>query len=148
MANAEDIQKLRLATGAGVMDCKKALEEASWDFDRAKEVIFEKGLLKAERKAERKTGAGLLETYVHNGRIGVLLELRCETDFVVRSEPFRWLAHELAMQLAAIDAVSVDDFLRQPYMRDDSLTIEQLVKNTVAKTGENIKIERFCRYVL
>lgn len=146
--NSGDVQKLREVTGAGVMDCKKALEEADWDFDRAKKLIFEKGILKAERKAERKTGAGLLETYVHNGRIGVLLELRCETDFVVRSEPFRWLAHELAMQLAAIDTASVDEFLRQTYIRDESLTVGQLVKNTVAKTGENIRIERFCRYVL
>ena len=144
----DDIKKLREVTGAGVVDCKKALEEAGGDFDSAKKIIFERGVIKAERKADRKTGAGLLETYIHNGRIGVLLELRCETDFVVRSEPFRWLAHELAMQLAAIDAASVDDLLQQPYMRDDSLTIGQLVKNTVAKTGENVKVERFCRYVL
>lgn len=143
---AEDIQKLREATGAGVVDCKKALDEARGDFELAKNIIFERGLIKAEKKADRKTGAGLLETYIHNGRIGVLLELRCETDFVVRSEPFRWLAHELAMQVAAIDAVDVDDLLRQPYIRDESLTVGQLIKNTVAKTGENIQVERFCRY--
>ncbi len=148
MTNSGDVQKLREITGAGVMDCKRALEEAGGDFDSAKRIIFERGVIKAEKKSGRKTGAGLLETYVHNGRIGVLLELRCETDFVARSEPFRWLAHELAMQVAAIDATSVDDFLRQPYIRDESLTIEQVVKNTVAKTGENVKIERFCRYEL
>lgn len=148
MVNSSDIQKLREVTGAGVMDCKKAFDEARGDLDLAKRIIFERGLIKAEKKAERKTGAGLLETYVHNGRIGVLLELRCETDFVARSEPFLFLAHELAMQVAAIDATGAEDLLKQSYIKDESQTVEQLVKNTIAKTGENIRIERFCRYEL
>ena len=148
MSNSDNVKTLREMTGAGVMDCKKALEEAAGDLDAARKIIFERGLIKAERKAERGTGAGLLETYVHNGRIGVLLELRCETDFVVRSEPFRWLAHELVMHIAAMNPENLESLLQQPYIKDDSQTIEQLVKNTIAKTGENIKIERFCRYEL
>ena len=145
---SNDVIKLRDLTGAGVMECKGALEEADGDLERAKQIIFERGLIKAEKKSERKTGAGLLETYVHNNRVGVLLELRCETDFVVRSEPFRWLAHELAMQAAAMAPDNLEAFLAQPYIKDESLTVEQLIKNTIAKTGENIKVERFCRYEL
>ena len=146
MVKSGDVQKLRDLTGAGVLDCKNALEEAGGDLDVAKKIIFEKGLLRAERKTERKTGAGILETYVHNGRIGVLLELRCETDFVVRSEPFRWLAHELAMQIAAVEPESVVVLLNQPYVKDESMTVDQLIKSVISKTGENIKIEKFCRY--
>ena len=148
MANSSDIQKLRELTGGGVIDCKRALEDAGGDLEQAKLIIFERGLIKAEKKAERKTGAGVLETYIHNNRIGVLLELRCETDFVARSEPFRWLAHELAMQISAMNPDNLEGFLAQPYIKDESLTVEQLVKNTIAKTGENIRIERFCRYEL
>ncbi len=146
MVKSGDVQKLRDLTGAGVLDCKNALEEAGGDLDVAKKIIFEKGLLRAERKTERKTGAGILETYVHNGRIGVLLELRCETDFVVRSEPFRWLAHELAMQIAAVEPESVVVLLNQPYVKDESMTVDQLIKSVISKTGENIKIDKFCRY--
>ncbi|MEK9183473.1 MAG: translation elongation factor Ts [Patescibacteria group bacterium] len=146
MVKAGDVQKLRDLTGAGVLDCKNALEEASGDLDVAKKIIFEKGLLKAERKTERKTGAGILETYIHNGRIGVLLELRCETDFVARSEPFRWLAHELAMQIAAIEPADITVFLSQPYVKDESTTIDQLIKGVISKTGENIRVDKFCRY--
>lgn len=146
MVKSGDVQKLRDLTSAGVLDCKKALEEANGDLELAQKIIFEKGLLKAERKTERKTGAGVLETYVHNGRIGVLLELRCETDFVVRSEPFRWLAHELAMQIAAVEPNDVASLLSQSYVKDESVTVDQLIKGVVSKTGENIKVERFCRY--
>lgn len=148
MVNASDVQKLRDITGAGIVDCKRALEEASGDVDVAKKIIFERGLLRAERKSERKTGSGVLETYVHNGRIGVLLELRCETDFVAKSEPFRWLAHELAMQIAAIEPEDLNAFLSQLHIKDESITVDQLIKSVIAKTGENIKVEKFCRYEL
>jgi len=140
------IQKLREETGAGVMDCKKALEEAGGDFSIAKALIEKKGLTKAEKKADRATGAGLLETYVHNGRIGVLLELRSETDFVARSEVVKKLAHDLVMHIAATGPESVDDLLKQPFVQDESKTIEEVVKGVIAKVGENLKVARFARY--
>ncbi|MDI6734163.1 MAG: translation elongation factor Ts [Patescibacteria group bacterium] len=144
----DDIQKLRETTGAGVMDCRRALKESGGDFDNAVRLIHEKGLVKAEKKSDRKTGAGLIESYIHNDRVGVLLELKCETDFVVRSEPFRNLAHELAMQVAAMDPADIETLKAQPYIKDESLTIEEFIKRTIAKVGENIVISRFCRYEL
>ena len=145
---ATDIQKLREVTGAGVMECQKAFKDAAGDFDKAVQIINERGLIKAEKKADRTTGAGILESYIHNNRVGVLLELRCETDFVVRSEPFRELAKNLTMQIAAMNPADIDALLKQPYVRDDKMTIEQLVKGVIAKTGENIQIAKFCRYEL
>jgi elongation factor Ts len=142
----ENVQKLREATGAGVVDCKKAIEEANGDFERAIQIIRERGLLKAQKKSNRSTGAGHIECYIHNARVGVMLELDCETDFVVHSDPFKVLARELAMQIAAMNPVSVEELLLQPYARDESLTIDHLIKNTIAKVGENIRIEKFCRY--
>jgi elongation factor Ts len=145
---SQDVQKLREATGAGVMECKKALEETKGDFDAAVRLIQERGLIKAEKKAGRATGAGLLESYVHNGRVGVLLELRAETDFVIHSDPVKELAKHLVMQIAAMNPANVDDLLKQSFIRDESVMVENLIKNTMAKVGENIKIERFCRYEL
>lgn len=142
----DDIVKLREQTGAGIMECKRALEEAKGDFDKAVEVIRERGLLKAESKKERQTGAGLIYTYVHNDRVGVLMELRAETDFVVRSDPFKVLAHELAMQIAAMSPETVDDLLKQPYIKNESVTVGDFVKETMAKVGENVQIEKFVRY--
>lgn len=142
----EDIKKLRGDTGAGVMDARRALEEAGGDIDKAREVIKEKGIAIADKKAERKTGAGLLESYIHNNKIGVLLEARCETDFVAKSDPMKELAHELAMHIVAMNPQSVEELIGQPYIRDESRTIDSLIKDVIAKTGENIKVERFCRY--
>ncbi|MCL4400016.1 translation elongation factor Ts [Patescibacteria group bacterium] len=142
----DNIIKLREATGAGVMECKRALEEAKGDFTTAVSIINERGLAKAESKKERKTGAGLVYTYVHNDRVGVLLELRAETDFVVRSEPFRSLAHELSMQIAAMSPESVEDLLSEPYIKDESTVVSDLIKGTMAKVGENIQLEKFVRY--
>lgn len=144
----EDIKKLREETGAGVMDCKRALEEANGDFELAKKIIFEKGFQKAETKSERKTGSGLLQTYIHNNRIGVLLELRCETDFVARSDKFNQLANELVMQIAAMNPADVNDLLDQPYIKDEKITVSELIKQYIAIIGENIKVERFCRFSL
>lgn len=143
-----DIQRLREATGAGVMECKRAFHDAGGDFDKAVELIQERGMIRAEKKADRATGAGLLESYIHNGRVGVLLELRCETDFVVHSDPFKELAHELAMQIAAMDPKDIEQLLFQPYIKDEKMTVGQLIKGVIAKVGENIQIERFCRYEL
>lgn len=140
------IQKLREETGAGVMDCKRALEEAGGDFNLAKQLIEKQGLVKAAKKAERATGAGLLEAYVHNGRVGVLLELRSETDFVAHSEPVKALAHNLALHVAAMAPETVDDLLKQPYARDEAKTVEEVIKGTIAIVGENLKVARFSRY--
>ena len=142
----EKIQKLREITGAGVMECKKALEGSKGDIDQAIKIIHEQGLVTANKKSERKTGAGLLESYIHNERIGVLLELRSETDFVAKSKPFRELAHELAMQISAMAPSDIKEFLKQPYIKDESITVEQLIKRVIAQVGENIQVERFCRY--
>lgn len=148
MSNIEIIQKLRDATGAGVMSCKKAFAEANGDFYKAAEIIKEWGLAKVEQKSDRSTGAGLLETYIHNDRVGVMLELRCETDFVARSDVFKELAHNLVMQIAAMEPADVDNLLSQSYIKDESITINDLAKDAIARVGENIKIERFCRYEL
>ena len=145
MIDASKVQKLREMTGAGVMDCKKALLDANGDFDRAKELIQERGLLKVEKRAGRETGAGLVKSYVHNGRIGVLLDLRAETDFVVRSEPFQQLAQELVMQIAAVDASNVEELLKQPYIRDEARTVGDLIKDVIAKVGENVQVNKFYR---
>ena len=141
-----DIITLREITGAGVMECKRALEEAGGDIERAKEIIYERGLVKAESKQERATGAGFLYSYIHNNRVGVLLEVRAETDFVVRSDPFRMLAHELAMQIAAMGPETVEELLAQEYIKDPSMKVADLIKSTTAKVGEHIKVERFTRY--
>jgi elongation factor Ts len=146
MANQIDtIQKLREVTGAGVMECKKALMDAEGDFDRAIQIIHERGLVKVEKRLDRETGAGLIESYVHNERIGVLLDLRAETDFVVRSEPFRALAHELAMQVAAMAPKDVLELLKQPYIKDETKTVKDIVNEVIARVGENIKINAFSR---
>ncbi len=141
-----DIQKLREETGAGVMDCKRALTEANGDFEVAKALMHAQGLAKAERKGARTTGAGLLETHIHNGRIGVLLEVRCETDFVARGEMLKVLAHDLAMHISAMNPATVDELLAQPYVRDESVPVGDLVKDVIAKTGENVRVERFARF--
>ncbi len=148
MVSGNDVKKLRELCGAGVMECKRALEDAKGDVEKAIALIHERGWAKAEQKGNRATGAGLLQSYIHNERVGVLLELRAETDFVVRSDPFRELAHELAMHIAAMDPKNPAELLKQPYVRDESLTVEALVKRTVAKVGENIRVERFVRYEL
>lgn len=145
---AADVQKLRESTGAGMMDCKRALDEAGGDFDKAIAILNEKGIAKALKKADRATGAGLLESYIHNGRVGVLMDLRCETDFVVRSEPFRELAHNILMHIAAMSPATVEELLQQPYVKDPNLTIDSLIKGAIAKIGENIQIAKFCRYEL
>ncbi|OGY64762.1 MAG: translation elongation factor Ts [Candidatus Harrisonbacteria bacterium RIFCSPLOWO2_02_FULL_41_13b] len=145
---SSDVKKLREVTGAGVMECKKAFVDAKGDFDVAIKLIQERGIIKAEKKATRATGAGFLESYVHNGRVGVLLEIRCETDFVAHSDLFKDLAHNLSMQIAAMNPENIDGLLKQPYIRDEALTVEQCIKGVIAKVGENIRIERFCRYEL
>ncbi|PIR07520.1 translation elongation factor Ts [Candidatus Jorgensenbacteria bacterium CG_4_8_14_3_um_filter_38_10] len=142
----ELIQKLRESTGAGIMECKKALEKSKNDFEKALNLLKKQGRLKAGQKKERKTGAGFLEAYIHNQRVGVLLEIRSETDFVSRSPIFKELAHEITLQIAAMAPADISELLKQLYIKNESLTIADLINQTIAKVGENIQVERFCRY--
>lgn len=144
----ETIQRLRELTGAGVMDCKKALEEAGGDFDAAAAILRSKGATKAAKRADRATAAGVVECYVHQDRVGVVVVLRSETDFVARSEPFRELAHTIAMQIAAMGGETADAVLAQEYIRDSSRTVSDLVNDVIARTGENITLGEFYRVEL
>ncbi len=188
----EQIKELREATGAGILDCRKALEQADGDYKKAVDVLREKGLAKAAKRADRTASEGVLELYSHgNGRVGVMVEVNTETDFVSRSKPFRDFAHEVALQIAASAPiyVSADDIpedvleherqiartralqegkpeavverivqgriekfkdeaclLRQPYIRDEDITIEKLLHQHIGSIGENIVIRRFVRW--
>lgn len=144
--SADDVKKLREMTGAGVMDSKNALEDAGGDIDEAVKLIKKRGLVKADKIAGRKLGAGLIDAYIHNDRIGVLIHVSCETDFVARSDPFTELVHNLAMQIAAMNPGDVDGLMAQMYIKDGSGTVEDFVKEVIARLGENIKIEEFTRY--
>jgi len=140
------IKKLRQETGAGVMDAKKALEEAKGDMKQAKKIIQKKGLAKAAKKADRATGDGLIYAYVHHdGKSGAVVELACETDFVARTDDFKTLAKELAMQVTSMDPLDVKSFLDQPYIRDPKMTVKELVDGVIGKLGENIRLVRFVR---
>jgi len=192
---AKLVKELRDKTGAGMMDCKKALSETDGDIDKAIEWLRKKGIASAEKKSGRVAAEGSIGSYIHTGsRVGVLLELNCETDFVARGDIFQSLLKDIAMQIAAcpnVEYVSIDEIptevvnkekkiemgrddltgkpdqikekivegriskrlnelvlLEQPYIKDSSLSVEQLVKETAGKIGENIKIRRFTRYTL
>ncbi len=160
------VKALRDATGGGVMDAKRALEAADGDAERATAILREQGLAAAAKRSQRDTGQGVVDTYIHaGGRIGALVEVNCETDFVANTEEFRTLAHEVAMQVAAMDprVVSAEEraeqpdtegsdeevvLLSQPWVKDGSKTIGDLVQDAVAKTGENIRVRRFARFEL
>jgi len=144
----DDIKNLREQTGAGVMDAKRALEEAGGDVAKAIQIIQVKGLVKAEKRNERATGAGLITSYIHNDRIGVLLDIRCETDFVARTDDFRELARNVAMHIAAMNSTNIEVLFTEPFIKDQSISIENLIKGVIAKVGENIRIEKFCYYAL
>ena len=137
-----DVRRLREETGAGVMDCKRALEQAHNDLEKAKAILREQGLDKAKEKAGRVATQGVVEAYVHAGKQGALVELNSETDFVARNAEFRKLAREIAMQVAGMGTENVDDLLDQAYIRDQSKTIRELVSEIAAKTGENVQIGR------
>jgi len=141
------IKQLREETQVSIADCTKALEEAKGNFGKAIELLKKRGIERAEKKASRETAQGLIEAYVHqNGKVGVLLEILCETDFVARTEDFKRLAHEVAMQIAAMNPKDVETLLKQEYIRDGSVTIENLIKQTIGKLGENIVIKQFTRF--
>jgi elongation factor Ts len=145
----EDVQRLRTETGAGVMECKRALDETSGDFDKAKALLKERGLAKAQNKSDRAAKEGVVEAYIHaGGRIGALVELSSETDFVARNQEFKDLAREIAMQVAAMDPHDIDELLGQAYIRDASKTVGELVTTLAASTGENVRVRRFTRFKL
>ena len=191
--SVDDIKKLRELTGVGLTDAKKALVETDGDFDKALEAMRKKGLTKAEKKGDREAREGLIEGYVHSGRIGVVVEVNCETDFVARLDDFKTLAHEIAMQIAAMSPKYVSEadisaeemervrtelmasealaskpeemrekivegqlkkhfveqvLMSQAYILDDPKTVEQHVKEAIAKLGENIVVRQFRRIEL
>lgn len=145
----EQLKQLRNVTGVSLADCRKALEESNNDYDKALVWLQKHGLEKAEKKSKRETTQGLIESYIHqNGRVGVLIEILCETDFVARTDEFKNLAHELSMQVAAMAPKDVSTLLKQEYIRDSSRTVQDLIKETIAKLGENIVIKKFQRFEL
>ena len=147
MVDLELLKKLRNETQAGIADCRKALEESNNDYKKALDLIRKNGLEKATKKSDRETSQGLVESYIHqNGRVGALVEVLCETDFVARTDIFKNLVHEICMQVAAMNPKDVTTLLKQEYIRDSSKTIENLIKETIAKLGENIVIKRFQRF--
>lgn len=149
MIPIDQIKHLRQKTGAPVMDCKRALEEAKGDEKKAEKLLKKWGVQKAEKKEERETKAGIIDSYIHSGgKLGVLLELACETDFVAKTDDFKNLAHELCLQIASMKPKNVDKLLAQEYIRDPQIKIEELVKQTIGKLGENIKVVKFMRFEL
>lgn len=146
--NIEDLKKLREETGAGIADCKEALTESKGDYKKALEIIKQKGFDKAAKKADREVKAGLVEVYSHAGKVGVVVDVLCETDFVAKTEDFKNLAHELALQIASMNPGSPEELLKQDYVRDTSLTIDALIKSVIGKLGENIQIGKFVRIEL
>lgn len=140
------IKKLRERTGAGIADVREALEEAKGDLKAAEKLLRERGFEKAAKKEGRETKAGLIESYVHQARVGAMIEVFCETDFVARTDEFKTLAHEIAMQVASMNPKDNSELLKQEYIRDPSKTVGDLIKETIAKLGENITIGRIARF--
>jgi len=152
MISAELVKQLREMTGAGMLECKKALEEAQGDIEKAKEILRIKGLAKAEKKAGRETKEGIVQTYVSEDRkVGVILELNCETDFVARNEQFVELSLNLAKHIASLKenankSGGFEDIAQQPYYADSTQKVEDVVKSAIARIGENIKLSRWARF--
>lgn len=137
----ETIRKLREQTGAGVMEAKKALEETSGDLNKAIEYLKSKGVEKAAKKAEREIKAGRVFSYIHGtGKVGSIVKLGCETDFVAKNEEFEKLGNEIAMQATAMGMESVENLLEQDYIRDSSKKVKDLITAVISKTGENITL--------
>lgn len=163
-ASVDEIKALRERTGAGIMDCKRALEQANGSIEQAEEILRRQGIASAAKKAGRTTNDGLVEAYIHSGgRIGAMVEVNCETDFVARTDDFRELAHDLAMQIAAmaplyIDSEDVEEgepppapeacLMQQAFIKDPSKTVKELINEAVGKLGENIRVRRFSRFAL
>lgn len=171
--SASQVKELREQSGAGIMECKRALEQTNGDVGKAIDLLKQQGLAKADKKTGRAAAQGLVEPYIHGGgRIGAIIELNCETDFVARTADFRDLAHDLAMQVAATapvyisvnevpegawtelekefgdrnQATAVVVLLEQPFIKDAKVTIRDLIRDRIAKLGENIVVSRFARF--
>jgi elongation factor Ts len=148
MADIKEVKRLKDLTGVGLTDAKAALEEAGGDFDKALAAMRKKGLTKAEKRGEREARAGLVGSYNHDGRIGVLVEVNCETDFVARNDIFKELVKDLAMHIAASEPADVTELLEQPYVKNPDQTVGEYVKDHNARLGENIVVRRFARIAL
>jgi elongation factor Ts len=163
--SVESIKELRAQTGAGIMDCKHALEETNGNVEQAEEILRQQGIAAAAKKASRSANQGLVESYIHSGgRIGALVEVNCETDFVARTPEFREMAHDLAMQVAAMSPLYVDGddvpddqedvnpqeacLMQQPFIKDPTKTIQDVVNETVARLGEAVRVRKFARFSL
>ncbi len=162
--NATLIKCLREATGAGIMDCRSALMETEGNIDEATKILKQKGLATVAKRAERDTTQGLIETYVHpGGRLGVMVEVNCESDFVARTDILKELVHNLALQIAGAGPISINKeelpanidltpeeacLLLQPFIKDPGKSIQDIINEAIAKTGENIRVRRFCRFAL
>lgn len=141
------LKKLRDETSASIADCRRALDESEGDYKKALAWLQKRAAEIAAKKADRETSQGLIEAYIHGGgKVGVLVELLCETDFVAKTDEFKHLAKEVAMQVAAMNPETVEALLKQDYIRDGSQTIEGLVKAAIGKIGENISVKRFVRF--
>lgn len=148
MYSIEDVKKLREATEMSIMDIKSALTESKGNFDQAREILKKRGAEISAKKSNRAASEGLVESYSHQGRIGVLVEVNSETDFVARNPEFKELAHELALQISAMNPTDVEDLLEQEYIRDGSQKVRDLLQQKISKLGENIVIKRFIRFAL
>ena len=164
MVTVELVRELRGQTGAGVMECKQALVDADGDLEKATELLRQKGLAQVAKRSDRVTTEGIIEAYVHTGgRVAAMVELGCETDFVARTPEFRTLAHDLAMQVAAmapayVDAEEMEEgdtrpaaqvtLLRQPFIKGSGSSVEDAIKEVAAKVGENIRVRKFTRLAL
>ncbi|HOK35588.1 MAG TPA: elongation factor Ts [Candidatus Pacearchaeota archaeon] len=145
-ANIDQIKKLRQLTNISIQECKKALEEANGDLEKAQEILKKKGAEVVEKKKERQTKEGIIGVYLHqNKKIGAMVKVSCESDFVERNEIFQDLVHNLAMQIAAMNPKDVEELLNQVYIKDIKKTIKQFIDEAVMKLGENIKVEEFYR---
>ena len=156
-STTEQIKELRDKTGAGIMECKRALDEGG-SMAEAEKLLKQWGVATASKVAGKETSQGVIDSYVHAGRIGALIELNCQTDFVARTDDFKTLAREIAMQVAATNPTRINSqeastdgdvpLLDQPYIRDPARTVQDLINETIAKTRENIVVRRFARFEL
>ena len=144
----EKIKQLREKTGAGVMDAKKALEESGGDMKKAEEIIAAKGIVKAEKKADREVKSGLVYGYTHQGRVGVLVEVSCETDFVAKTEDFKRTCHEVALQICTSDYKDIEELYEAEYIKDSSKKVRDIINEVTAKTGEKVEVKKFIKYVI
>jgi elongation factor Ts len=150
MPNIDQIKQLRQATGISIGECHKALKEAGGDIEKAKEVLKKMGKEFAQTRTEREAKQGIVDSYIHmhgDKKVGVMIDLRCETDFVAKSDDFKNLSHEICLQIAAISPEEIP-ILEQPWIKDQAKTIKDLMDGYIAKLGENIILERFARYEL